>query len=124
MYGHGIGTIALAELFGQTRDQTLRPKLEKAVKLIVSCQNPAGGWRYAPRPNDADISVTVLQVVALRAAKNSGIDVPQQTIDNAIRFVKSCSDEQRRLHLRSLQPHARFRPHRRRHLFAPGLRPL
>jgi prenyltransferase beta subunit len=92
MYGHGIATIALAELFGQTKDPALRPRLEKAVKLIISCQNTAGGWRYAPRPADADISVTVLQVVALRAAKNSGIDVPQKTIDNAIRFVKSCSD--------------------------------
>jgi len=92
MYGHGIATIALAETYGQTKDQNLRPKLEKAVQLIISCQNPAGGWRYAPKPADADISVTVLQVVALRAAKNSGLDVPQSTIDNAIKFVKSCAD--------------------------------
>ena len=41
-------------------------------------------------PRDADISVTVLQVVALRAAKNGGLDVPQKTIDNAIDYVKSC----------------------------------
>jgi squalene cyclase len=93
MYGHGIATIALAELYGQTRDQSIRPKLERAVRLIVSCQNPQGGWRYAPRIADADISVTVLQVVALRAAKNAGLDVPQVTIDNAVAFVKSCSDE-------------------------------
>jgi hypothetical protein len=93
MYGHGMATIALSELFGQTKDPNLRPKLERAVKLIISCQNAAGGWRYNPRPADADISVTVLQVVALRAARNSGIEVPQETIDNAVKFVKSCSDE-------------------------------
>ena len=40
--------------------------------------------------SDADISVTVLQVVALRAAKNAGLDVPQTTIDNAVKYVKSC----------------------------------
>ena len=50
------------------------------------------GCCVPPAPTDADISVTVLQVVALRAAKNSGIDVPQVTIDNAVRYVKSCSD--------------------------------
>jgi len=92
MYGHGIATIALSEAYGQSKDENVRPKLEKAVQLIISCQNQAGGWRYTPKPADADISVTVLQVVALRAAKNSGLDVPQSTIDNAIRFVKSCAD--------------------------------
>jgi hypothetical protein len=40
--------------------------------------------------SDADISVTVLQVVALRAAKNGGLDVPQATIDRAVGYVKAC----------------------------------
>ena len=94
MYGHGISTIALAELYGQTHDETIRPKLESAVKLIIACQGKQGGWRYAPRINyDADISVTVLQVVALRAARNAGLDVPATTIDAAIAFVKSCHVE-------------------------------
>jgi hypothetical protein len=93
MYGHGIATIALAEVYGQTRDPNIRPKLQRAINLIVSCQNGEGGWRYQPRVADADISVTVLQVVALRAAKNSGIDVPQDTIDRAVRYVKGCFDE-------------------------------
>src|SRR5690606_12199851 len=51
-----------------------------------------GGWRYRPIAHDADISVTVLQVVALRAAKNAGIDVPQETIDRAVAYVRSCYD--------------------------------
>ncbi|MGA2496842.1 MAG: prenyltransferase/squalene oxidase repeat-containing protein, partial [Tepidisphaeraceae bacterium] len=93
MYGHGIASIALAEVYGQTRDVRIRPKLEAAIKLIISCQNDQGGWRYAPRRGDADISVTVLQVVALRAAKNGGLDVPQPTIDRAVAYVRSCFDE-------------------------------
>jgi len=90
MYGHGVATIALAELYGQSRSPAIRPKLERVIKIIISAQNPEGGWRYRPVARDADISVTVLQVVALRAAKNAGIDVPQSTIDNAVRYVKSC----------------------------------
>ncbi len=90
MYGHGIASIALAELYGQTRDPALRGKLERVIHLTLACQNGAGGWRYSPHPGDADISVTVLQVVALRAARNSGIDVPQSAVDKAIAYVKSC----------------------------------
>ena len=90
MYGHGIASIALAELYGQTRSPAMRPKLEKIIRIIIASQNKEGGWRYRPVASDADISVTVLQVVALRAAKNGGIDVPQSTIDNAVRYVKAC----------------------------------
>lgn len=90
MYGHGIATIALAEVYGQTKDPRVRPKLEAAVRLIISCQNDKGGWRYNPRVSDDDISVSVLQLVALRAAKNAGLDVPQASIDRGIRYVLSC----------------------------------
>ena len=93
MYGHGIATIALAEAYGQSRDTRLRGKLQAAVKLIVACQNNAGGWRYQPRVADADMSVTVLQATALRAAKNAGLDVPQETIDKAVGYVRSCYDQ-------------------------------
>ena len=90
MYSHGISAIALGELYGQTRSATMRPKLEKMIRIIIASQNKEGGWRYRPVAADADISVTVLQVVALRAAKNGGIDVPQKTIDDAVKYVKAC----------------------------------
>jgi hypothetical protein len=90
MYGHGVASIALAELYGQTRSPAMRPKLEKIIRVIIASQNNEGGWRYRPIARDADISVTVLQVVALRAAKNGGLEVPQLTIDNAVRYVKRC----------------------------------
>lgn len=92
MYNHGIASIALAELYGQTKDPKLKQKLDLAIKLIVNCQNQQGGWRYRPAIVDGDISVTVLQLVAARAALNSGIEVPQQTIDRGVSFVKSCYD--------------------------------
>ena len=90
MYGHGVATIALAELYGQTKSPTARAKLDKIVKVIVTSQNNEGGWRYRPIASQADISVTVLQVVGLRAAKNAGLDVPQSTIDRAVGYVKKC----------------------------------
>jgi len=95
MYNHGIATVALAELYGETRSATIRPKLERAIKVILDSQNPAGGWRYTTRPTDADISVTVLQAVALRASQEAGIAVPQESINKATEYVRSCYDAEK-----------------------------
>ena len=92
MYEHGIATITLAEVYGQAHNPALRSKLAKAVKIIIDSQNDKGGWRYHPVRADDDLSATVIQVVALRAAKNCGMDVPQSTIDRAIAYVKTCRD--------------------------------
>jgi hypothetical protein len=91
MYEHGLATLALAEMYGMDQDPELEAKLRKAVELIVKTQSPVGGWRYAPTPADADLSVTVMQIVALRAANNAEIPVPTQTIEKAIAYVKSCA---------------------------------
>jgi hypothetical protein len=88
MYGHGFATLFLAEVYGMSLREDLREKLQRAVELIVGTQNPEGGWRYQPLPRDADISVTVCQVMALRAARNAGIHVPAETIDRSIDYVK------------------------------------
>ncbi len=90
MYCHGMATLALAELWGSTGDDELKPVLQKAVDLIVKCQNPQGGWRYEPAPTGADISVTIMQVMALRAAKNAGLHVPDSTLKKAITYITAC----------------------------------
>ena len=88
MYGHGFATMFLAECYGMSPRPELREKLSKAVKIIVNSQNKEGGWRYQPVRDDADISVTVCQVMALRAARNAGLFVPNETIDRSIDYVK------------------------------------
>lgn len=92
MYAHGMSTLALSQLWGHTQDDSVRPVLKRAVDLTVRCQNPQGGWRYQPKPEDADISVTVMQVMALRAARNAGLHVPDQTLSKAIAYIDSCRD--------------------------------
>lgn len=92
MYGHGFATLALAELYGMTRRNDLRPKLEGAVQLIANTQNAEGGWRYQPQAADADISVTCVQVLALRAAHNAGIKVPEETVRKGVSYIKRCAN--------------------------------
>lgn len=93
MYCHGMATLALAELWGMTGDEEIKPVLQKAVDLIVGSQSSEGGWRYDPNPSGADISITIMQVMALRAAKNGGLHVPDETLNKAIRYIESCYDE-------------------------------
>ncbi|GAB5405968.1 MAG: terpene cyclase/mutase family protein [Aureliella sp.] len=88
MYGHGFGTLFLAEVYGQDHHADLRAKLQLAVRLIIRSQNASGGWRYNPSPSDADLSVTACQMMALRAARNAGIEVPKKTIDAAVGYIR------------------------------------
>lgn len=90
MYQHGLATICLAEVWGQTQDKRIYDVLKKAVELIIRCQNDRGGWRYQPRPTDDDLSVTVMQLMALYAARDAGMPVPREVVDLAVRYVASC----------------------------------
>lgn len=92
MYCHGMATLALSQLWGMTGDEEIKPVLKKAITLIVGCQSREGGWRYQPNENGADISVTIMQVMALRAAKNAGLHVPDATLRKALDYIKRCED--------------------------------
>jgi Prenyltransferase and squalene oxidase repeat len=104
MYCHGISTLMLAEVAGMTPDRELGTRIQTALgrgmKLILAAQNVsksaehAGGWRYQPSSNDSDISVTGWQLMALRAAKAAGCEVPASSIDRAVAYLKRCAVKQ------------------------------
>jgi hypothetical protein len=96
MYGHGFAMLFLGEVYGMTGggpDTTLSTRIHEAlvrgVRLIEQTQNEEGGWRYNPVPYDADVSVTICQIMALRSARNAGIEVSSDTIDRAVEYVRS-----------------------------------
>lgn len=91
MYSHAFAVMYLSELYGMTPNRSLKTPLKRAVQCIVGAQNPDGGWRYSPSPVDADLSVTVSILQALRAARNAGIGVPLETIQNAQKYVRDCA---------------------------------
>ena len=95
MYQHGFGALFLSEVYGMVpspeKQKALRNVLEKAIALTRNSQNNEGGWRYEPRAVQvADISVTVAQLMALRAAKNAGVAVPKSVVDKCVAYIKAC----------------------------------
>lgn len=97
MYGHGFAALFLGEVYGTTAgggdtelaDRVYRA-LFKSVRLIEQTQNVEGGWRYDPKPDQADVSVTICQIMALRSARNAGLVVDKGVIDRAVEYVRAC----------------------------------
>jgi hypothetical protein len=99
MYHHGFATLALAEAYGTVDDSDLWPSgdskrrsigeaLELAVRAAITSQkkNSTGAWRYSPDSTDADTSVSGAVFVGLLAARNAGIEVPDESIDKAVKY--------------------------------------
>jgi hypothetical protein len=97
MYQHGFGMLALAEAYGAVDDRGLGAArssgaaLELAVRAAVTSAkaNPFGAWRYGPDAKDADTSVSGAVMMGLLAARNAGIEVPDETISRAIQYFTS-----------------------------------
>jgi hypothetical protein len=100
MYGHGITTLFLAEMLGMgadaKQDAALQTACTRAISLILRAQAVSkseghrGGWRYTPLATDSDLSVSIWQLMALRSAKNAGLDVPKASIDDAVAYIRRC----------------------------------
>jgi hypothetical protein len=102
MYSHGFAALFLAECYGaippyMKLDVKVRKALTKAVQLLEKCQNAEGGWWYDPQKNSgvqgADISVTVCETNALRAARNCGVTVDKRVIEAALKCVKAAHNQ-------------------------------
>ncbi len=105
MYHHGFAMLALAEAYGAVDERTLWPDgdlaqgnrrslgvaLELAVRAAITSQrnNPHAAWRYSAESRDADTSVSGAVLVGLLAARNAGIEVPEEAIDKAIEYYKA-----------------------------------
>jgi hypothetical protein len=98
MYGHGITTLMLTEILGMgatpEQNASIHAALVEAIQLILAAQDVPkseklqGGWRYTPTSRDSDLSVSVWQLMALRSAKNDGMNVPGEAIEKALAYLR------------------------------------
>jgi len=95
MYSQGIATIALAEAYGMTRDDSLAEPVRRASEFIWEARNRRGaGWRYEPG-QFGDTSVLGWQIMALRSAQRAGVDVPEEAFETAQRWLDMVSSRSR-----------------------------
>jgi hypothetical protein len=111
MHGHGLAMLALATACGNlganridviqaqikqglspaklSYADRVRLALERAVRLTESAQDPeTGGWMYSPQPSGHEGSMTVTQIVGLRAAMAAGVAVNGTVMKKATEYVR------------------------------------
>ncbi|HEV2292433.1 MAG TPA: prenyltransferase/squalene oxidase repeat-containing protein [Tepidisphaeraceae bacterium] len=105
MYGQAIVVVALCQAYGLEQDGLrragMRAALAEAVTVILNAQNVAkpephaGGWRYEPASADSDLSVSAWTLIALCAARDIGLHVPDPAIANAAAYIRRCAHAER-----------------------------
>jgi len=103
MYHHGFAMLGLSEAYGAVDDtllwdgtepadrrRTLAQALELSVRGAATSQknNRWNGWRYSPDSTDADTSVSGAVLMGLLAARNAGIEVPDDSVEKALGYFK------------------------------------
>jgi hypothetical protein len=92
MYNHSIAALALSEAYGITNAVAYRAPAQKAINFIMAAQNAYLGWRYSPRCNENDTSVTGWCVMALKSAQISGLEVGQSSFEGAKVWLDRVTD--------------------------------
>jgi hypothetical protein len=100
MRGQAIVTLALCEVYGVESDEQARVRLYATVKdaaaFIVAAQNSkdgaSGGWAADPGGAAPDPVVSLWCMIALHAAKQIGLNVPQQNLDRGLEYLRQQRD--------------------------------
>lgn len=89
MYAHGLAAIAICEAYAMTREKALQSYAQQVIDFIVFAQEKkGGGWRYFPGM-PGDTTVSGWQIMALKSGQMAYLNVPQDTIYRATRFLDS-----------------------------------
>lgn len=97
---HAWGTMVICELFGETKDPLYYTAAKALVAHIAHQQTFEGGWPNQERPlnvnnmlapptdsNRPSTTATVWNLMALRSAKDAGVEVPMATLDKATKYL-------------------------------------
>jgi hypothetical protein len=105
-YNHAISSLMLSEVYGSNsvdRSARLKKSISKSIDATLKMQRwpkdrpiDRGGWRYLDDFNeqDSDLSITGWELMFLRSARNAGFDVPNQSINDAIGYVRRTFSDQ------------------------------
>jgi Prenyltransferase and squalene oxidase repeat len=99
-YDHAISSLTLCEIYGMNPTKNaprLKTVIDNALRVTFQMQrwekdspDDEGGWRYINDydRSDSDLSVTGWHLMFLRSARNAGFRVPEQSIADAVAFIR------------------------------------
>jgi len=89
MYNHGLSVFVLSQAYGMARDRRIGSALDKGIRLILDVQCEDGGWAYEAirKSRGHDLSLTVMQAKAMRAAMDMGLEIPPDRVEMAIQYI-------------------------------------
>jgi hypothetical protein len=90
MYAHALGTIALCEGYGLSKDERLKVPAQRAIKYLIQSQHTEGGWRYGPR-QPGDVSVVGWVFLAIRSGQLADLPIDRSALEKAGKFLNTCA---------------------------------
>jgi hypothetical protein len=93
MYTHALCAIALCEAYGRARDERVGAAAQRAATFCEKAVNADGGWRYVPKSDSTDMSVTAWFVQALKTAKIAQLKVSEPIYAQALVWVDGVTDK-------------------------------
>jgi hypothetical protein len=94
-YTQGMATLAIAEAYGMTKDETLRKAAQAAVDTILARQGKYEAWDYRDKAGKAarnDTSVTGWNLMALKSAKMAGLTVDGTAFQGCMAWLNEATD--------------------------------
>ncbi|MHC4914008.1 MAG: prenyltransferase/squalene oxidase repeat-containing protein [Planctomycetota bacterium] len=89
IYDASICTLAIAELYGMTRDARLAPAAQKGIDYLMKEQDPYAGWHHGRWKST---SVTGWVVMALKSARLAGLKVDGAGFQGATNWLNKVTD--------------------------------
>jgi HEAT repeat protein len=92
VYNHAIGTIALCRAWAESRNPQYGEAAQRALDALERHRHPDLAWRYEPRSEKSDTSVTVWCVWALREGQAGGLLAAGEAFEGALEWLALATD--------------------------------
>jgi hypothetical protein len=104
LYNHAIATLALLEAQRGTPDPRWGDAIERALRYLLRCQSPSGGWGYLEGGEVVDSgSITIWPLQALVLARARGFEDLTEAIERSMGWIERHAGKEG---IRSLTPGA------------------
>jgi hypothetical protein len=91
IYDHAIATYAMCEAYGLAQYKLLKQSAQKGINYLESHRNPYSVWRYQPRDNDNDISVTSWCLMACMSGEFFNLQVNKNAVQLGATYLDQVS---------------------------------